>query len=373
MMANTRPMSYNSRVMKETKHGASFPVPKFLLFSSVGLDISDQSIKYAELVRMRGGLELGRFGSVAVPPGVIASGKIQDSKKLITILSDLKMKEKIQHIRVSLPEEQLYLFKMRIPAVPGNQVRNTIELQLEEHIPIKAPETVFDYRLIAEYDDVYDLQVSALPEETVESYLSVFRAAELEPLSFELEMEALARAVVPLGDVSTIMIVDFGETRTGISVVSGHIILFTTTLDLGGTALTASIQKALNVSFSEAEKLKKSEGLARGGNQEVFSILLNSLSILRDEINKNYIYWHTHKDEEGKDRPNIEEIILCGGDANLIGLVDYLAASLHVRVTLADPWVNINSLERYIPDIRHEEILGYATALGLALGDYYHD
>ena len=68
--------------MERTAHAKFFPTPSFLRFASVGIDVSDQSIKYAELKHMHGELRLGRYGSVVIPPGVIVSGRIQDSRKL---------------------------------------------------------------------------------------------------------------------------------------------------------------------------------------------------------------------------------------------------------------------------------------------------
>ena len=58
-----------------------FPVPKMLSAPSFGLDISDESLKFAELVSTRRGLRTGRYGEREIPPGVIESGKIKDEKK----------------------------------------------------------------------------------------------------------------------------------------------------------------------------------------------------------------------------------------------------------------------------------------------------
>lgn len=340
----------------------------------MGLDISDESIKYAELKQTSQGLVLGRYGSVAVPTGVIYSGKIQNSQKLIQILSDLRKKENLKNVRVSLPEEQIYLFEIKIPRVPYKEIRPTIELQIEEHIPIRVEEAYFDFVILDVTDTEYEIQVSAVPVALTDSYLEVFAGAGLEPLSFELEVQAIARTVIRKGDKDTLMIVDFGEKRTGISVVSNGVVLFTTTLGIGGHGLTQAVEKAFNIPFIEAEERKREIGLSRKPeHKELFSVLLYNISILRDEINKNFIYWHTHKDEKGNDHPKIQEVILCGGNANLLGLPEYLSASLRTKVVLADPWVNINTLGNYVPPLKAKDSLGYVTALGLALGDLEHD
>jgi len=138
--------------------------------------------------------------------------------------------------------------------------------------------------------------------------------------------------------------------------------------------LTKMIQKNFNITFEEAEKMKKEFGLERNSeNREIFSVLLNSVSVLRDEVNKHFLYWHTHKDEDGRDRPAIKKVILCGGDSNLIGLSEYLSVSLKNKVDMADVWTNIVVDEKEIPEITFNRSLTYAAALGLALGDFEYD
>jgi type IV pilus assembly protein PilM len=348
-----------------------FPIPTFLTLSSVAIDISDQSIKFTELKRKKGELILGRYGMVILDPGIVVSGKIVDPARLTKALQDLKTKEKLECVRVALPEEQIYLFELKIPKVSPKEIRPTIELSLEEHVPLKLDEVIFDYIITHETESDYELQVSAIPAEYSKSYYSVFADAGLRPLSFELEAQAIARAVVNKKDPGTFMVVDFGETRTGLSIVSNGIVHFTITLEIGGVMIAKAIEKDFSISFKEAEALKRQVGLSRKDeNKELFSVLIYSISILRDEINKNFIYWHTHKDDGGHERPKIQEIILCGGNANIFGLTDYLSASLHTKVTVANPWINVNSLSNYIPPININEALTYATALGLALGDF---
>jgi len=79
-----------------------FPTPSYLAMNSFAIDISDQSIKYGELRSTPLGLRLGHFGKEKIPAGVVVSGKIEDKEKLIIILKNLKEKEKLSFVRVSL-------------------------------------------------------------------------------------------------------------------------------------------------------------------------------------------------------------------------------------------------------------------------------
>lgn len=339
-----------------------------------GLDISDDSLKFVELVATGKGIQVGRYGERKLRPGIFEAGKIKEPELLEEILVDLRKKEGLSSARVSLPEEQVYLFKLKLEKSGLRSIREAIELSLEEYIPIQAQDAIFDYELLNEDAQSLEIQVAAAQKNIVESYLSVFKHSGISIFSLELEAQALSRAVIKKDDPETYMIVDFGTKRTGLSIVSRGIVMLASTLDVGGTMLTNMIQKNFKINLEEAEKMKKKYGLQRSAeNKEMFSVLLNGVSVLRDEVSKHFLYWHTHKDEDGKDHPLIKKIIFCGGDANLIGFSEYFSGSMRHAVELADVWVNIANTEKYIPEISFNQSMQFAPAIGLALGNFIND
>lgn len=348
-----------------------FPVPEVFSVPSFGLDISDESLKFVRLVADKNGFKVGQFGEKSIPPGVIESGKIKDPQKMEEILSLLRKEEGVKSVRVSLPEEQVYLFKLVLDKEGLKNVKEGIELVLEEHIPITAEDAIFDYELIKENETEIEVEVTAIPRNVIDNYLSIFKNSDIIVSSFELEAEAISRAVIKKGDMDTYMVVDFGKKRTGIFVISKGIVMFTSTLDLGGVMLTEMIQRNFELKFEEAEKMKQQYGLSRNtANKEIFAVLLNSVSVLRDEIVKHFLYWHTHKDEKGGANEPIKKIIFCGGDSNLIGLTDYISGSMKASVEMANVWVNMMDIEKNIPEMSYKQALAFSTAIGLALGDF---
>ncbi len=347
-----------------------FLFPEFVRMNAVGIDISDQSIKYINLNQRD--FHIRSFGEVRLPAGVVTNGSIVNQKQLVEILKDLSKREHIRFVRASLPEEHVYLYRTTVNADVKN-VREAIELSIEEHIPLPATEVVFDFEVVNATPDITTVQVSAVPAPIAESYASIFLQAGMIPVSLELEAEAVARSVADQSKKEVLMVIDFGETRTGISVISGTSVLFTSTVNLGGSTLTTLIAKDFKVSQEEAEAMKRKYGMTRGSDKDVFSALLSGVSVLRDEINKNFIYWHTHPDEGGGERPKIAAIYLTGGDSNLKGLPEYLSASLKVDVKCANVWVNMFDVTKKVPSIPFDQSLSFATAIGLALGGSYYD
>lgn len=353
--------------MQRSKFYQFFPPPRFLQMPAVGLDISDVSMRFAELLETRKGLVIGRFAERAIPRGIIESGEVKKPGELRTILNDLKKEYYLEYVSVSLPEERAYLFDLHLPKMKRSEIRSAIELSLEEYIPLKAAETLFDYEIEQETDNAIQVSVSATPRALVDGYLEAFSGTGITPVLFEIEAQSIARSVVPGGDKNTYMVVDFGKTRTGLTIAANGFVQFTSTIPVGGRALTEAVAKNLSISFDDAEKVKREKGVSGFAENEELSLsLMSTISILRDAVNKHCAYWQSH-DDSGKKRAPIQKIYLCGGDSNLAGFVSYLAAGLPAPVELAQVMVNVNSLDQYVPEINFSDSLRYATAIGLAL------
>jgi len=350
-----------------------FPAPQFLTIPSVGVDFSDSTMRLMKLTETIHGLLPTKFAEESIPEGCMKGGRIADETNFTAFLSAVRKEHKLKYVRVAIPESQTYSFTLTLDILAAEDIRGAIELVLEDNIPLKAIETVFDYSIMMQNDTHIVVQVVALAEVSAQSFSNCFLRAGLVPVSFELDGQAVARAVLKPKDKGSYMVVDFGANRTGITIVTSGTAVFTSTLEFGGKSLLDTLQKELGVTLEEAQQLKREHGLAAAGEyKNIFQLLVGGISTLKDEINRRYVYWHEKKAQFGE-FPNISTIYLCGGHSNLRGLADYLAVGLKINVVQVNPWVNCVSFEDAIPDMTYEESMSYVTAIGLALADYSHD
>jgi type IV pilus assembly protein PilM len=354
--------------------GNILPPPRYMSLPSVGVDISDTSLKYIEFKpHNKGGIthSLSAWGEIDIPIGVLQRGQVLDPKKLTGVLVEFKQRTKSEYIRVSLPEERAYLFETEIKrSTPEKEVRSILEFRLEENVPIPAREAFFGYDIIDSVANEKNLRVvvAAYARETILNYYDACAAAQLTPISFEVEAQAMVRSVLPTDVEGAHMLVDFGKTRTGVGIVYNGSLMYTSTIDFGGGQLSDVLRKELGmVSESELTRIKNTEGLIRGvKDTRVYDALISTISVIKDELASRIQYWHD-RDYEQRER-RIQSVILCGGSANLKGLPEYLSEVLHVPTVRANVWQNAFSTEAYIPPIDLRFSYGYATAIGLALG-----
>lgn len=351
-----------------------FPPPAYLSMPSVGVDISDTSLKYVSfdpIPKRDGSHILKQWGDISIPSGIVSRGQVNEPAQLVSALVEFKAATGAEFINVSLPEERAYLFETEIKrSTPSKEIKGLLEFRLEENVPIPSRDVYFDYMLLPGHRDKNNVQVAvaAYAKETIEKYYGACVEAGLRPVSFEVEAQAMARASVPNDIKGAVMVVDFGKTRTGVGIIQNGVLLYTSTIDIGGDSLSRSLRKVMgdDVSESELTKLKNTQGLVRGlDSSEVHDTLIATISVIKDELVTRMQYWHIRNGNS--DSRRISSIILCGGSANLNGLPAYLTETLGVPTVIANVWENSFSLDSYVPPIDKRHSLGYATAIGLAL------
>ena len=339
--------------------------------SAAGLDISDQAIRFMKFSENKNGLIPKLFGEEKLPQGIIVSGEIIKKDELIKILSSLKQKYSLNFVKVSLPEEKAYFFKTEIPKVENGEIRQSIEFRLEENVPVRVDEAVFDYSVIIEdhmRNDHLDVIVSVIPKQLAESYAEVLEKSGLTAVSFEVESKAIARSAIKDGSGGSVMIINIRDRVTVVTLVRGGTVRFTSAFAIGGNLITEALQKNFSVSFSEAEKIKNEKLYSE--NKEsiaIFFSLANIVSVIKDEIGKFYTYWLAKNDSSGESGGKISKIILCGKDAAIVGLKEYLSQNLKIEVETAQVWTNVLSLNDRLPEINFLESLNFAVAIGLAI------
>src|SRR3989344_1276583 len=237
-----------------------FPIPRYLKIPALGLDISDRSLKYVELEKKNGAMSVSRFGQRLIPDGIIERGEIKDRTRIPQVLASFKEEIKTDNIIVSLPEEKAFLIQITVPAINADKIKSVLELQIEEYVPLKAEEIIFDYTVLKIDEQVITLNVTAYPSALIYSYRDAFKEAGFMVIAFEMEMQAAARAVVPIDDQHTSLIIDFGKTRTTLAIMDEGQVKFASTIAIAGEGLTHALVNSLKIDIFRAETLKKERG-----------------------------------------------------------------------------------------------------------------
>jgi Tfp pilus assembly PilM family ATPase len=337
-----------------------FPTPRFLKFSSVGVDIGVDSLHFAELVGEGEGARLGRYGKEKFEK----SENMLANPSLKAALERLRKEKKITHVKASLPEEDTYLFTMDVTGDTDTEIRNEIEFHLEENVPLLGSDALFDYYFAPFEGGKRSVVVSVVPREKVNKYTTLFMDCGITPVSYLVESGALSRSIIKKGSKNIDLMVHLSYSKSILAIAVHGFVEFSSTSSFGGNMFNNAIIKSMNVSEEEARKIKYTKGLLRTNEKgdTLSDALANAMSVLRDEVQRVLLYW-----QKRPAMPMISRIILCGKDSSMPGFAEYLATSLNMEVLVGDVWVNIPYYEKVVPPIPFESSLSYGTPLGLVI------
>jgi type IV pilus assembly protein PilM len=346
----------------------AFPAPTYLTMPAAGIDISDYSIKHVFLARANDQVKIVSHGKIDLPLGTVERGEIKDMDTLVKLLTRLRKEWGYEYAHLALPEEHAYLFHTSLPKGTKEEMKQILEFHLKENVPVGADEAVFDYSMIHELPEAYEVNVSVYPSSIALGYEQVFDGAGFTLLSLEIEGQATARALLPPDHAEPTLIIDIGRNEASLSISTKGVVTFTGNIETGGDHFTRAIARGMDLSFQEAEKLKCLYGFRDTKESSVvFHALLPVVTEMKESINRHLMYWHMHKSAEGRSENEVTRVILVGGNASMVGVAEYLEAELEVPVEVGNVWRNVLSFEEQVPAISQEVSLEYATAVGLAI------
>ena len=354
---------------------------KDIIFSNIyenvpafGLDISDFSIKIAQLKKKGKGFKLVSFNRTSIPEGAIEEGAIKKEEKLIEIikksLSEAKGKSiKTPYAVCSLPEQHAFVKIIQLPKMNLSELKEAVQWETEANIPLSLEEVYLDWQIIPSEKriDHLNILINAVPKEIVDEYLQVLRGADIEPVVFEVESVATARSLIKNEySPEPVLIIDLGFNRTSFIIFAENSVRFTSSVPISNREMINDIAQKLKISQKQAQLLKFKIGLDKekdGG--KAFNALLPSFTRLIYKIEDCINFHKEHCQKEYGCQKDISKIILCGGGAYLKNLPEYLSARLKTSVSLGNPWANIDKIDK--KDTSIKDPLAYSTALGLAL------
>jgi type IV pilus assembly protein PilM len=349
---------------------STFAPPRYIARSLSGIDISTSGVKAVRLTESLHGLVLAKYAEERLPSGAFVDGEIVDNAVVAEKLIAIAKATDIFAANVALPESRSFIFEASVSGSTPEEWRIGVEQHLDELVPLPPTETAFDIVNIGNDENNTRVAGVGFARRIVEDTLSIFDKTHIEVRAFEEEAFAMARALLPAGDESTVLLIDIGKTTTKVAVATKRIPRFSTTIGIGGHAFTLAVQKYFGVTEEEARKVKAERGITPSkGNEEYLAAMLSTASAIRDEISHCLDYWQEKASTEHAHEP-VSHIILYGGNASIKGLPEYFEGTFKIPVVSGDVFTNFASRDEWIPSLHYTESLAYATAIGLALYDH---
>jgi type IV pilus assembly protein PilM len=352
----------------------SFPSLKFTKKSYLGIDIGTSAIKIAELSKRKNRKNLENYGEIRsefLYGKIYRTSKGKDvflsneeiAKAIKEIISTAKMKSR--DATFALPDFASFFTRFDLPPMTKEELPEAVKFAARRYIPLPLSEVVLDWQVLKERQisknkRQFHILLIAVPLRTVQQYQEIANKAELENFALEAEVFSLIRALIKEKEAEkkSVCLIDIGAQTTSVSIVEkGNLLISRSFDDFSGNILTTQISRSLNVSLEEAEDLKTRFGLTERP-EDLKSIMLPLINNFIDKV-KRILEEYSREADKG----SVEQIILTGGGANLLGLKEYLTSEILSEVKISNPFGDI-----FYPSVLEDKLEEMGASFSVAIG-----
>lgn len=348
----------------------------------VGIDIGTSSIKVVELKKEGGRVVLDTYGALALGQynegGHVGQVTNLSPEVLTTALKDVLKETKItsNNVVFGIPSMSCIIFILQLPTeIEEKNLPVVIPSESKKFIPVPLEDVTIDWFVLPRHEDsgnesrvlsetgdaaTMSVLVVATLNETLTKYTDVIQKAGLPVDSLEIEVFSHIRSVMTR-ELYPVMIVDIGASKTKLTIVEHGIVETFRLVNRGSQDITMAISRGLELSFEQAENLKKQHGLvAPPEYPHMAEAMKTQLADIFQETNATILAF------EKRYNKNIGKIIFTGGGAMTRGLLEYAKQSFASELVIADPFTKVEA-PVFLAGVLRNTGPEFSVALGLAL------
>lgn len=348
---------------------ALFSKPKGL----VGLDIGSSSVKAVELTRKKDTYELASVGLEPLAQDTVVDGAVMDSLAVSQAIEKIftEQKVKTKNVATSVSGHSVIVKKVTMTYMEDTELFDRINVEAEQHIPFDIADVNLSFQTLETNPAANSMEVLlvAVKKDKILNHTNVLTQAGKSPTLVDIDAFALQNCYEvnyePADDL-TVALLNIGASVMNIAIVHGRTPLFTRDVSVGGNQFTDALQKELDLSFEDAENLKKGVEVPGVSEEQKNSVLKSVSEILVLEIQKTFDFFRATATAE-----NIQRIYVAGGSARIPGLVDLLREEFSVPVEEFYPFRKVvYNPAKFSDDYIRELAPRLAVAVGLGLRSF---
>ena len=341
--------------------------------SVVGLDIGSSCVKAVEVVRKPRGVEVVHFGVAKLPPEAIVQGAFLNSGAITDAVAEAVESGgiKSKNAATAVSGHSVIVKKISLPTMSPEELEESIRWEAEQYIPFDINEVNLDFQILdtGETEGQMDVLLVAAKKELIDDYVQVITDAGLQPMVLDVAAFAVENAFTSNYDLNAsevVALVNVGSQVVNINIIAGGVPAFTRDISTGGAVYTEEIQKALSVSWDEAEAIKLGGRIGEESQEVVPQEVEQAMRTVNDtvigEISRSLDFFAATSAES-----RIGRVLLSGGGSRVSGFEAAFQGKTSLPVERLNPFERVIAGSKLDADKLEEWAPSLAVGLGLAL------
>jgi len=357
-------------------------LPKLFSKRFLGIDVGTSAVRIVELEKSGHNIELTNYGEIKtanteretlrVTKKAMAFFSVQEVSDIIKAIME-EAKIKTRQCAFSIPDFSTFFTNFRLPPMTKAELSEAVMFEARQHIPLPLESVTVDWQLVggqfgsASQGAASELEIvlAAIPNEIVQQYKEVARAANLEVVSLDAEVFGLIEALVPDGQTQVVCLVDIGTQSTVCSIAEGKVLKTSHSFDIAGSYVLEHALGKLPLDAETIREIKKKFGLkffSMAKNEHANMIRGAFLSALESIAKEVGLMIQGYGRLDNKE---ISKIIVSGGTALIPGVVELFKNRFKCSVEIANPFKDIIYPSMLVPELL-KIAPTYTVAIGMA-------
>ena len=342
----------------------------------LGLDITTSSVKLIELVTSGGAYRVESYAAEPTPQNAMNEKAIVDAEAVGEAIRRAVKRSGAgaKEVAIAISGDAAITKVIQMPrSLRERDLEAQVEMQADQYIPFPMDEVSYDFEVLgpSEKDpETNDVLLVATRTENVEQRQAAVNAAGLTAKIVDVEAFALENACrlmthqMPDGGIDrTIAVVDFGASSTTFSVLRNLKVVYTRDFAFGGQQLTEEIMRTYGLSMEEAGRAKKEGGLPGNYETEVLGPFIDDMC---QQVSRSLQFFLA----SGAGREQPEQILICGGCANIPGAAEMIQSRVGIESQRGDPLGQMKVSQKAKAQAVKKDATALLTACGLALRSF---
>jgi type IV pilus assembly protein PilM len=309
------------------------------------LSAGSQTVSLAEFrPDKKGALQLHAFETRELVPDPAADAtRVAQSALAVGEMVE-SMKAKGLPLRFTLPAQSTFSRMVKLPAMSGADLAQTVTYEAKQNIPYPLEEVVWDHRVVYETQaHEPEVLIAAAKTDLLEEWTTAVDRAGMQPNGIELATIALYNSFrynygEPEGCT---LLIDLGARTTNLLFIEPGK-FFIRTISSGGSTLTSAVAKEFAEPFTMAEARKRTTGfIGQGSNfaepedpdqARLAKVLRNAATRLHAEVTRSISFYRSQQAGAAPQR-----VILCGNGAQTPLMTEFWEEKLALPVEIFNP------------------------------------
>ncbi len=350
--------------------------------SALGIDIGTSAIKVVEIKKKKGRAMLETYGAISLGPyanqdvGAVTNLPVE---KIAEALGEVLKQSGVtaNSGALAIPMQSSLIFTIELPlSIKESEMAGIVATEARKYIPVPINEVSLDFFTLPHKEPSFEemnnagsggespektkILVVATQNDAISRCRSVMSVTGLSASFFEIEIFSSVRSNFE-HELSPVLLMDFGASRTKLSIVEFGMVKNYHSIDRGSADITSAISKSLGIPWSEAEKMKKEFGLfGNPAEASLADIIKVHVDYILSETNNVLLAYEKH---EGR---TVSKVMLSGGGSLLKGLPEVTGSNFRATVELGHPFSKVGA-PAFLGKVLETMGPEFAVSLGLAL------